>query len=248
MKERTGGELIQDFLQTFELPYVFGNPGTTETTFLAAISASKATYVLALHESSAVGIAAGYALMTGKPSVVSLHTYPGLPNGMVQYAQCPHSRSTAAGGQWSAGFALPHSQPRPGCPEHTARRDRDKVFLRSHQRRSCDRSRAVADSDASAALARSRIPWKQDSVGHSGTTRKGHRPLGRIRASAFRQPQCLKRSTAEVHLATLGCPIADLRGPRLSAPIREVRERPLLEFLEVAARASLRPFMSRKSN
>ncbi len=36
----------------------------------------------ALHESSAVGIAAGYALINGKPSVVSLHTYPGLANGM----------------------------------------------------------------------------------------------------------------------------------------------------------------------
>jgi benzoylformate decarboxylase len=82
MAARTGGELIQDFLGTYEIPYVFGNPGTTETTFLAAISASKATYVLSLHESSAVGIAAGYALITGKPSIVSLHTYPGLANGM----------------------------------------------------------------------------------------------------------------------------------------------------------------------
>ena len=82
MAARTGGELIQDFLGTYEIPYVFGNPGTTETTFLAAISASKATYVLSLHELSAVGIAAGYALITGKPSIVSLHTYPGLANGM----------------------------------------------------------------------------------------------------------------------------------------------------------------------
>ena len=82
MKTRTGGELIQDFLETYEIPFVFGNPGTTETTFLAAVAASKATYVLSLHESSAVGIAAGYALITGKPSIVSLHTYPGLANGM----------------------------------------------------------------------------------------------------------------------------------------------------------------------
>jgi benzoylformate decarboxylase len=82
MTDRTGGELIQDFLGTYEIPFVFGNPGTTETTFLAAIAASKATYVLSLHESSAVGIAAGYALITGKPSIVSLHTYPGLANGM----------------------------------------------------------------------------------------------------------------------------------------------------------------------
>jgi len=82
MSGRTGGELIQDFLETYEIPFVFGNPGTTETTFLAAVAASRATYVLSLHESSAVGIAAGYALITGKPSVVSLHTYPGLANGM----------------------------------------------------------------------------------------------------------------------------------------------------------------------
>lgn len=82
MAGRTGGELIQDFLATFEIPFVFGNPGTTETTFLAAVAASKASYVLSLHESSAVGIAAGYAMITGKPSVVSLHTYPGLANGM----------------------------------------------------------------------------------------------------------------------------------------------------------------------
>lgn len=82
MTTRTGGELIQDFLETYEIPFVFGNPGTTETTFLAAVAASKATYVLSLHESSAVGIAAGYALITGKPSIVSLHTYPGLANGM----------------------------------------------------------------------------------------------------------------------------------------------------------------------
>lgn len=82
MNTRTGGELIQDFLETYEIPYVFGNPGTTETTFLAAVAESKATYVLSLHESSAVGIAAGYALITGKPSIVSLHTYPGLANGM----------------------------------------------------------------------------------------------------------------------------------------------------------------------
>lgn len=41
MADRTGGELIQDFLGTYEIPLVFGNPGTTETTFLAAVAASK---------------------------------------------------------------------------------------------------------------------------------------------------------------------------------------------------------------
>jgi benzoylformate decarboxylase len=79
---RTGAELIRDFVATFDIEYVFGNPGTTETTFLAALAASDATYVLALNEPSAVGIAAGWSLATGRTAMVSLHTYPGLASGM----------------------------------------------------------------------------------------------------------------------------------------------------------------------
>ncbi len=82
LDSKTGANLVQDFLRTNEVEYVFGNPGTTETTFLAALAETDVTYVLAVHESSAVGIAAGYALISRKPSVVSLHTYPGLANGM----------------------------------------------------------------------------------------------------------------------------------------------------------------------
>ena len=73
---------MQDFIAAFGIEYVFGNPGTTETTFLAALAGSSATYVLALNEPSAVGIAAGYSLATGKTAMVSLHTYPGLASGM----------------------------------------------------------------------------------------------------------------------------------------------------------------------
>ena len=79
---RTGAELVQDFIAAFGIEYVFGNPGTTETTFLAALAGSSATYVLALNEPSAVGVAAGYSLATGKTAMVSLHTYPGLASGM----------------------------------------------------------------------------------------------------------------------------------------------------------------------
>lgn len=38
--------------------------------------------MLALNEPSAVGIAAGWSLATGKTAMVSLHTYPGLASGM----------------------------------------------------------------------------------------------------------------------------------------------------------------------
>lgn len=78
----TGGDLIRDFLDVNAIPYVFGNPGTTETTFLEAVGRSRAKYLLALHESTAVGMAAGFAMVTGQPAVVSLHTYPGLANGL----------------------------------------------------------------------------------------------------------------------------------------------------------------------
>lgn len=79
---KTGAELVRDFVSTFGVEYVFGNPGTTETTFLAALADSEASYVLALNEPSAVGIAAGYSLATGRTALVSLHTYPGLASGM----------------------------------------------------------------------------------------------------------------------------------------------------------------------
>lgn len=82
MAQSNGGEIVCQFLASQEIPYVFGNPGTTETTFLAALAGSKAEYILSLHESSATGIAAGYALITGKPAVVNIHTYPGLANAL----------------------------------------------------------------------------------------------------------------------------------------------------------------------
>jgi len=39
-------------------------------------------YILALHEDSALGIAAGYAEATGRPAVVNLHTNPGLAHAL----------------------------------------------------------------------------------------------------------------------------------------------------------------------
>jgi benzoylformate decarboxylase len=79
---KTGTELVQDFIRVNDVEYVFGCPGTTETTFLAAVAGSSAKYVLGLTEPVVVGVAAGYALATGRTALVSLHTYPGLASGM----------------------------------------------------------------------------------------------------------------------------------------------------------------------
>lgn len=80
---RSGKQILKDFFDVFDIEYVFGNPGTTETTFLDVVAQSdNCKYILGLHESVATGIAAGYALESGKPSVLNIHTYPGLANAM----------------------------------------------------------------------------------------------------------------------------------------------------------------------
>ena len=50
----TGGEVIKEFLESYEIPYVFGNPGTTETVILEAISHCKTTqYIFSLYKNRA---------------------------------------------------------------------------------------------------------------------------------------------------------------------------------------------------
>lgn len=60
---------------------IFGNPGSTELPMLADLP-EQISYVLALQEASAVGIADGFAQASGAPALVNLHTAPGLGNGM----------------------------------------------------------------------------------------------------------------------------------------------------------------------
>jgi NAD(P)-dependent dehydrogenase (short-subunit alcohol dehydrogenase family) len=60
---------------------VFGNPGTTELPFLAALAAPE--YVLGIHEAAVVSIADRYARATGRPAFVGLHIAAGLANGLI---------------------------------------------------------------------------------------------------------------------------------------------------------------------
>jgi hypothetical protein len=55
----------------------FGNPGSTEIP-LSADFPDNLHYVRAVHENAAVGMAAGYAIASGKAQMVSLHTTAGL--------------------------------------------------------------------------------------------------------------------------------------------------------------------------
>ena len=60
---------------------IFGNPGSTEIPFLTDFP-DDLEFVLGLHEGAVVGMASGYALGTGRPAFVNLHTAAGLGNAV----------------------------------------------------------------------------------------------------------------------------------------------------------------------
>ncbi|ASW57658.1 thiamine pyrophosphate-binding protein [Plantactinospora sp. KBS50] len=60
---------------------IFANPGSTEVAFLVDLP-DDLRFVLALHEGSVVGLATGYAIATGRPAFVNLHTTAGLGNAV----------------------------------------------------------------------------------------------------------------------------------------------------------------------
>src|SRR5256885_6469184 len=70
-----------DFVRRRGRTTMFGNPGSPELPMLAEFP-DDFTYVLGLQEAVVVGMADGYAQASGKPTVVNLHTAPGVGNAM----------------------------------------------------------------------------------------------------------------------------------------------------------------------
>lgn len=68
-------------LRQLGLTTIFGNPGSTEETFLKDFP-QDFRYIQALQEASAVGAADGYAQATRRPALVNVHTSAGLCNAM----------------------------------------------------------------------------------------------------------------------------------------------------------------------
>jgi thiamine pyrophosphate-dependent acetolactate synthase large subunit-like protein len=81
-----------EVMRRFGMTTIFGNPGSTEVSFLTDLPAD-IEFVLALHEGSAVGIASGYAIARGEPSFVNLHTAPGLGNAVNAIANARDTRA-----------------------------------------------------------------------------------------------------------------------------------------------------------
>ena len=70
-----------ELLRRHEMTTVFGNPGSTELPMLHEFP-SDFRYVLGLQEAVVVGMADGFAQAAGRPTLVNLHTAPGMGNAM----------------------------------------------------------------------------------------------------------------------------------------------------------------------
>lgn len=75
-------KIIEQFLAD-GMDHMFGNPGTVEQGFLDALNNyPEMKYILTLQESIAVLTADGYARATKKPTLVQLHSAPGIGNAV----------------------------------------------------------------------------------------------------------------------------------------------------------------------
>ncbi|MBI4279018.1 MAG: hypothetical protein HY660_11225 [Armatimonadetes bacterium] len=74
---------VLEALRAQGIRHIFGNPGTTELNLLDALAEyPDITYVLGLQDNVPMGMAYGYAAITGRPAFVNLHVTPGLANAM----------------------------------------------------------------------------------------------------------------------------------------------------------------------
>jgi benzoylformate decarboxylase len=80
---RRARDVLIDILRDEGITHVFGNPGSTEMPLMdALVDAPDITYVLGLQEATAVGMADGWALASGRAAFVNLHAMGGLGNAM----------------------------------------------------------------------------------------------------------------------------------------------------------------------
>ncbi len=101
MTQKTGRFAIIEQLLADGITHMFGNPGTVEQGFLDALSSyPEMKYVLTLQESIAVLAADGYARATRRPTLVQIHSTPGLGNsiGALYQAMRGHSPLVVIGG------------------------------------------------------------------------------------------------------------------------------------------------------
>jgi thiamine pyrophosphate-dependent acetolactate synthase large subunit-like protein len=90
--ERTVRDAFFDVLRARDLQTIYSNPGSTEVPLLAGLPGDL-RFVLALHEASVVGMAAGAAIGSGRPAFALLHTTAGLGNAVSAIATARVNRA-----------------------------------------------------------------------------------------------------------------------------------------------------------
>jgi thiamine pyrophosphate-dependent acetolactate synthase large subunit-like protein len=98
---KTGRSAILEQFLADGMRFMFGNPGTVEQGFLDALGDyPEMRYVLTLQESVAVTVADGYARATQTPTLVQLHSTPGVGNaiGALYQAKRGHAPLVVIGG------------------------------------------------------------------------------------------------------------------------------------------------------
>ena len=81
-----------DLLRSLGLTTIFGNPGSTEETFLQEFPGDF-SYVLALQEASAIAMADAFAQVTRRPALVNLHSSAGVGNAMGNLVAAYHGNT-----------------------------------------------------------------------------------------------------------------------------------------------------------
>lgn len=98
---KTGRFAILEQFLADGMTHMFGNPGTVEQGFLDALGEyPDLRYILTLQESVAVTVADGYARATKRPTLVQLHSTPGVGNaiGALYQAMRGHAPLVVIGG------------------------------------------------------------------------------------------------------------------------------------------------------
>jgi benzoylformate decarboxylase len=81
-----------DLLRSLGLTTIFGNPGSTEETFLQEFPGDF-SYILALQEASAIAMADSFAQVTRRPALVNLHSSAGVGNAMGNLVAAYHGNT-----------------------------------------------------------------------------------------------------------------------------------------------------------
>ncbi|RCW40999.1 benzoylformate decarboxylase [Halopolyspora algeriensis] len=85
-------DVAHEVMRRHGITTIFGNPGSNELPFLTGMPESF-RYVLGLHEGAVVGMADGYAQVTGQPVMVNLHAASGSGNAMGALTNAVYSRT-----------------------------------------------------------------------------------------------------------------------------------------------------------